>query len=111
MEHIELPGRPGLMKEGTYRVKEEPFLVMSWAEVDGRKISRQRSEALMKVTTVIDAQGNEVNKPQSMWLRSRGYEQFVKLVEMIGEFSDYGYDETHFIVHVDEHGEVEIHKG
>lgn len=111
MEHIEVPGRPGLMKEGAYRIKETPLLIISWQETDSRKITRTRSEALMDVVAVINEQGAESTKPMALWMRSRGYEQFVKLIDMIGEYSERGYDEHNFIVHVDEHSEVKIHKG
>lgn len=109
--NVNLPGRPSLMKEGAYRVNEVPLMLLSWTEKDGRGVERKRNEALMDVVSTIDPKGTEDTAPRAMWMRSRTFEEFVKLVEMIGEFSDRGYDPQSFLVHIAESGEVKIHRG
>jgi len=110
--YVEIPGRPSMLQEGTYRIKEQPLgKPYAWHEVDGRKVRRMRMEAMMHVVSTIDPSGKEDTTPLARRMTSRVYEQFVKWVDMVGEFAEDGYDEQRFIVHIDAHGEVEIHKG
>lgn len=108
-QHIEIPLRPGgALREGTYRIERTPFVVLGWQEIDSRKIARTRTEALVHVLATIDATGHEDTKPKALWMKSRAFENFNKTVEIIERAGDHEYDPHEWMVHVDEHGELDF---